>query len=356
MPETNRLQHINSFRDIAAILRATRGGVAWQARRRDDGRLRVRAAYAREREQFGRPIGGSSSSRTCWRSRWQHHRVAGHVVRLAELQDAGIYRTSTSRWPRRSCTARMREVVGVGRELSAATASCSARHRPVLRRRRGALLVRGHSRDEHADRRPGDHRLERVRRNGGWSARPRRRGGRRAGRSAAARPEPAPGPGRRERGADRPGRVPARQALWRRHRAARAGRAGRAGRHRRGRRIRAGAVPAARLAGRRNGRQVARASGLHRASHGLRRPAGRGRARRRRRPGAARPCAHRDPTGGRRFRCRRPAGADGAGSVVRRHLGHARNPDGRHAARPRPGGRPVGGAPRREAALVGAVR
>ena len=32
------------------------------------------------------------------------------------------------------------------------------RHRPVLRRRRGDLLLRGHPRDEHADRRQGDHR------------------------------------------------------------------------------------------------------------------------------------------------------------------------------------------------------
>ena len=56
VPEANRLQRINSFRDVAEILRATRGGVAWQALGVMIGAYELALAYAQERKQFGRPI------------------------------------------------------------------------------------------------------------------------------------------------------------------------------------------------------------------------------------------------------------------------------------------------------------
>src|SRR6202043_2720485 len=57
-PEENRLQNANSFRDTAAVLRLTRAGVAWLATGCARGAYEHALAYARQRQQFGRPIGG----------------------------------------------------------------------------------------------------------------------------------------------------------------------------------------------------------------------------------------------------------------------------------------------------------
>src|SRR5689334_17121351 len=58
VPEANRLQGANSFRDTAAVLRLTRAGVAWMATGCGRGAYEHALAYAREREQFGKPIAG----------------------------------------------------------------------------------------------------------------------------------------------------------------------------------------------------------------------------------------------------------------------------------------------------------
>ena len=56
--EQDRLQNINSFRDLATVLRLTRAGVAWQAVGNSIGAYEAAVAYSRSREQFGKPIGG----------------------------------------------------------------------------------------------------------------------------------------------------------------------------------------------------------------------------------------------------------------------------------------------------------
>ncbi|HEY8300919.1 MAG TPA: acyl-CoA dehydrogenase family protein [Jatrophihabitans sp.] len=58
VPEANRLQNANSFDDTNAVLRNTRGSVAWSAVGVMTGAYEVAARYAQERQQFGRPIGG----------------------------------------------------------------------------------------------------------------------------------------------------------------------------------------------------------------------------------------------------------------------------------------------------------
>src|SRR5947209_14547665 len=57
VPEANRLQKANSFRDTAAVLRMTRAGVAWEAVGCARGAYELALTYAQERQQFGRPIG-----------------------------------------------------------------------------------------------------------------------------------------------------------------------------------------------------------------------------------------------------------------------------------------------------------
>ncbi|MEU8204429.1 acyl-CoA dehydrogenase family protein [Streptosporangium sp. NPDC049046] len=118
VPEINRLQKANGFRDTGAILRQTRGGVAWQAVGCMMGAYELALEYAGTREQFGRPIAGFQlvqdllvrmlGNITC---------SLGMVVRLAQLQDAGVYKDEHSAMAKAFCTARMREAVGWAREI-----------------------------------------------------------------------------------------------------------------------------------------------------------------------------------------------------------------------------------------------
>ncbi|MFF3444088.1 acyl-CoA dehydrogenase family protein [Streptosporangium sp. NPDC002721] len=118
VPEINRLQGANGFRDTSTILRQTRGGVAWQAVGCMTGAYELALEYAKTREQFGRPIAGFQlvqdllvrmlGNVTC---------SLGMVVRLAQLQDAGVYKDEHSAMAKAFCTARMREAVGWAREI-----------------------------------------------------------------------------------------------------------------------------------------------------------------------------------------------------------------------------------------------
>ncbi len=58
IPVSNRLDKCNSFRDTAAVLRATRLGVAWAAVGHAQAAYEFALTYAKRRQQFGRPIGG----------------------------------------------------------------------------------------------------------------------------------------------------------------------------------------------------------------------------------------------------------------------------------------------------------
>lgn len=58
IPASNRLEKANSFRDTAAVLRATRLGVAWAAIGHAQAAYEFALTYAKKRQQFGRPIAG----------------------------------------------------------------------------------------------------------------------------------------------------------------------------------------------------------------------------------------------------------------------------------------------------------
>ena len=97
----------------------TRAGVAWQAVGCARGAYEHALRYAKEREQFGRPIGGFQLVQDLLvRMLAQRHRL-GRAVRPAgpAAGRRACSPTSTRRWPRRFCTVRMRETVGWAREL-----------------------------------------------------------------------------------------------------------------------------------------------------------------------------------------------------------------------------------------------
>jgi glutaryl-CoA dehydrogenase len=118
VPEANRLQGINSFRDVAEILRATRGGVAWQALGVMIGAYEAALAYAQERKQFGRPIARFQLVQDLLvKSLGNITASWGMLVQLARLQDAGIFKDEHSSLAKAFVTSRMREVVAWSREI-----------------------------------------------------------------------------------------------------------------------------------------------------------------------------------------------------------------------------------------------
>jgi glutaryl-CoA dehydrogenase len=120
IPEANRLEKAESFRDTAYILRRTRSGVAWQAVGVMLAAYEIARDYALEREQFGRPIGKFQLVQDLLvRMLGNATACLGMVVRLAQLQDAGQYRDEHSALAKAYCTSRMREAVGWARELMA---------------------------------------------------------------------------------------------------------------------------------------------------------------------------------------------------------------------------------------------
>jgi glutaryl-CoA dehydrogenase len=118
VPDANRLERANSFKDTAKILRQTRSGVAWEAVGVMIAAYEIALAYAKEREQFGRPIGGFQLVQDLLVKMLGNATASlGMMVRLAQLQDAGVFRDEQSALAKAYCTVRMREVVGWAREL-----------------------------------------------------------------------------------------------------------------------------------------------------------------------------------------------------------------------------------------------
>lgn len=118
VPEENRLQNANSFRDTGDVLRLTRGGVAWGSVGCMMGAYEHAVAYARERVQFGRPIARFQLI--------QDHLATmlgditsslAMVVSLAQLQDRGVHRDEHAALAKSVVTTRMRETVARAREV-----------------------------------------------------------------------------------------------------------------------------------------------------------------------------------------------------------------------------------------------
>lgn len=118
VPESDRLQNANSFKDTANVLRMTRAGVAWQAVGCARGAYENALAYTRERKQFGRPI---SSFQLI-----QNHLVEmltnltamqTMCFRLSELQDEGKITDEHASLAKVFCTMRTRDVVSRAREV-----------------------------------------------------------------------------------------------------------------------------------------------------------------------------------------------------------------------------------------------
>jgi glutaryl-CoA dehydrogenase len=116
--EANRLQDATTFRDTARVLRLTRAGVAWMATGCARGAYEHALAYALQRQQFGRPIGGFQLVQDLL-VRMLANVTASEClcVRLSQLQGQGLAKDHHSALAKAFCTVRMRETVGWAREL-----------------------------------------------------------------------------------------------------------------------------------------------------------------------------------------------------------------------------------------------
>jgi glutaryl-CoA dehydrogenase len=118
VPEENRLQGANGFRDTATVLRMTRAGVAWSAVGCARGAYEHALRYATERTQFGRPIAGFQLVQDLLvRMLGNITASAALCARLSQLQDAGRMTDEQASLAKAFSTVRMRETVGWAREL-----------------------------------------------------------------------------------------------------------------------------------------------------------------------------------------------------------------------------------------------
>ena len=118
VPEENRLAHARSFKDTAAVLRMTRAGVAWESVGCALGAYEHALRYACERRQFDRPIAQFQLVQDLL-VRMLSNVTASQcmVLRLSQLQDAGVMNEEHASLAKAFCTVRARETVGWAREL-----------------------------------------------------------------------------------------------------------------------------------------------------------------------------------------------------------------------------------------------
>jgi glutaryl-CoA dehydrogenase len=118
VPEANRLQNDNSFRDTAKVLRLTRYDVAWEATGCQMGAYEHALKYAQERQQFGKPIGSFQLVQDLL-ARMLGNVTASQcmVVRAAQLEAEGKLTDQHAALAKAFTTARMRETVAWAREL-----------------------------------------------------------------------------------------------------------------------------------------------------------------------------------------------------------------------------------------------
>ena len=116
--EEDRLQNANTFKDTAKVLRMTRVGVAWIAVGCGMGAYEHALAYAQQREQFGRPIGGFQLIQDLLVQMLGNVTASQcMVLRLSQMQDAGEMNAEHASLAKAFCTTKTRETVGLAREL-----------------------------------------------------------------------------------------------------------------------------------------------------------------------------------------------------------------------------------------------
>lgn len=118
VPVENKLINANSFKDTARVLRSTRFGVAWEAIGHAVAAYDLALDYAKQRQQFGRPIAQFQMIQD------KLARMLAEVEtlklmgwRLSKLADDGTMTEGQASLAKMHCCRRARDVVALGREI-----------------------------------------------------------------------------------------------------------------------------------------------------------------------------------------------------------------------------------------------
>lgn len=118
VPEANRLQGGNSFKDTARVLKMTRYAVAWMATGCAMGAYENALQYAQTRLQFGKPIGSFQMVQDLLAKMIQNITASQCVItRMAQLHVEGKMSDAHAALAKAFATAKSREVVAWAREL-----------------------------------------------------------------------------------------------------------------------------------------------------------------------------------------------------------------------------------------------
>jgi glutaryl-CoA dehydrogenase len=121
IPETNRLQNSNSFRDTAHVLRETRSGVGWMATGLQMGAYEAAVKYTQQRLQFGKPIASFQMIQDLIARMLANVTACqAMMLRLEELHEQGKLLDQHASLAKAFTTARMRETVAWSREVHGA--------------------------------------------------------------------------------------------------------------------------------------------------------------------------------------------------------------------------------------------
>ena len=118
VPEANRLQGGNSFRDTAKVLKMTRYAVAWMATGCAMGAYETALEYSQERLQFGKPIGSFQLVQDLLAKMIANITASQClIVRQAQLHDEGKLTDAHAALAKAFATAKCRETVAWAREI-----------------------------------------------------------------------------------------------------------------------------------------------------------------------------------------------------------------------------------------------
>lgn len=119
VPDSARLARVNSFAEVVRMLGAMRADVAWIAVGAQAGAYEAAVAYVREREQFGKAIGGFQLVQEKLATMLANLTASlALVVRLTERRAAGDSTDEDSALAKMFTAARLRETVALGREVA----------------------------------------------------------------------------------------------------------------------------------------------------------------------------------------------------------------------------------------------
>ncbi len=118
LDESERLRGVDDFSDVADMLRHMRSSVIWLATGLQMGAYEAALKYVGERQQFGRPLAKFQMVQAKVAQMMANVTASlGYAVRIAQLNEQGVFRDEDSALAKFAVCRMMRETVALAREL-----------------------------------------------------------------------------------------------------------------------------------------------------------------------------------------------------------------------------------------------